>query len=217
MGCDIHMTIEVRDGDKWRRVDKCPPRPCWCDGKIADHWKCGGTGIDESPYHDRNYAVFAALANVRNDGNIKPISEPRGLPDDCTHGVGEEDDFEHGDHSFTWLLLSEVLAYPWNAEIQDEGFVPAAAFDEWDKAGRKGPPKTWSAGVGGGSVRHVTNAEMRRRIDQPCPWQAMESPYTLIRWSVPLSQYARHFLAFAESLRAVGDPASVRLVFGFDS
>ncbi len=122
MGCDIHMTIERRVNGSWERVDELPPRACtWCDGsgRYQDGrqcYGCKGSGHCTAPYDDRDYTVFSVLANVRNDGNVKPIAEPRGLPDDMVPERECDDEEEgspddHGDHSFSWLGLSELLAY----------------------------------------------------------------------------------------------------------
>ncbi len=41
-------------------------------------------------YNDRNYRLFAILANVRNHFNIIPIDYPRGLPKDVSNVVLEK-------------------------------------------------------------------------------------------------------------------------------
>ena len=233
MGCDIHMQVERCVNGIWTRIEALPPRRChWCDGRghyperdgvRLECYFCKGTKVQTGPYDARNYTVFSVLANVRNDGYVTPISEARGLPKDATHATGVDEDgrpreeYEYGEHSRSWLTLDEVLAYNWKQAIDDEGFVDADTFAEWDAAGAKGSPKTWSGGVGGGRVKHVSNAEMRRRLRDPYEWEKSDMPYTLIRWTVPLCEYDATFLAFVESLTSLGSPADIRLVFGFDS
>ena len=34
------------------------------------------------PFYWRNYTMFAIFADVRNGGNVRPISKPKGLPND---------------------------------------------------------------------------------------------------------------------------------------
>lgn len=76
---------------------------------------------------DRNYALFAALAGVRNYGNITPISEPRGLPEDFETINGDEVKLAYsggkvwmGDHSYTWLTLEEMLDWDgWDQRMAD--------------------------------------------------------------------------------------------------
>lgn len=239
MGCDIHMQVEVLRDGKWSRVDELPPRPCsWCDGKVictrddGSTYPCfdcnGKYAVNKTPgltvrsYKDRNYTVFSVLANVRNDGYVKPISEPRGLPSDTDKRQSDDDEWVFGDHSFSYLKLDEVLAYNWKQVIKDEGWVSAAEFAEWDANGATGAPRSWSGGVGGGSVDHVSNSEMRERIARKragteWSWQSSRSPYTLIQWTVVLADYCESFLQFVNSLAPLGEPSNVRLVFGFDS
>lgn len=220
MGCDIRLVVEKRVNGVWERVEDLPPRPCsWCDGrgKYEDGrecYSCTGKGTVNSPYHDRNYTVFSVLADVRNQGNIKPISPPRELPTDVASDAGD-DDFVYGDHSFSWLLLSELQAYNWNQEMFNEGFVGLETFKAWDHA--RGQPKQWSKGVSGMMVDHVTHAEMRRRIADPYPWEAGRTAVTLIGWSQKLGDRCKSFLQFMETLTTLGGPEDVRIVFGFDS
>ena len=233
MGCDIHMQVERRENSVWTRVETLPARPChWCsgrghyterDGIKPECYFCKGTKVLTGPYDARNYATFSVLANVRNGGNIEPIAEARGLPKDATHATGVDEDgrsreeYEYGEHSQSWLTLDEVLAYDWKQRIADEGFVDAETFAEWDAAGAKGSPKSSCGGVDGGRVKHVSNQEMRRRARKPNEWEKNDVPYTLVHWEVPLCEYAETFLAFVESLSSLGEPADIRLVFGFDS
>ena len=58
MGCDIHFHIELKNGNEWVYY--------------------------ANPSLERNYKLFAFLANVRNDFKIIPISKPKGLPKDAS-------------------------------------------------------------------------------------------------------------------------------------
>lgn len=113
MGCDIHGVFQAKvDGE-------------WVDIEQEDL--------------DRNYLVFGWIAGVRMDeeDGVTPIARPRGFPDDfvvtaASDGSGdyvrpttldvmrgwERRDAESGeglteiwmgDHSFSWVLASEVL------------------------------------------------------------------------------------------------------------
>jgi hypothetical protein len=248
MGCDIHMIVERRVNGKWERVERLPPRTCtWCDG--LGHYenrpkdKCYGCNVrakritgestpgqDCTPYNDRNYTVFSVLAGVRNDGYITPIDKPRGLPDDATHATGKDEDgddkarWEHGDHSFTWLTLREVLDYDWKRARKDEGFVTAEVFKAWDANGGNGCPEEWCKGVAGAGIEQVTNSRMREYVaDGMKEHELIEriagkrQYYTLVQWSTSVADRCKDFLAFVESLAPLGEPENVRLVFGFDS
>lgn len=96
MGCDIHGWLQKR-----HRGDK--------------HWE----PMCAVPDH-RNYMLFAALANVRNYNEIRPFSEPRGLPKDAFIPYGSKDEAinDFGEHSFSYFSLKELIEWDgWDQEI----------------------------------------------------------------------------------------------------
>jgi hypothetical protein len=79
MGCDIHLHVEVKIEGKWQ------------------NWT--------APNLDRNYDLFAKMADVRNynQGTV-PISKPKGLPEDIS--VVTKLSYDHwgvDGHSHSWL------------------------------------------------------------------------------------------------------------------
>lgn len=105
MGCDIHIVAQqLRDDGTWSEIPFDP---------------------DLEVRH--NYDAFAALANVRNRGNIKPISEARGVPQDFAPNSDPEwhdgwfDPADRDAHSHSRLLLSEIYAYDWTGI---DGYAP---------------------------------------------------------------------------------------------
>jgi hypothetical protein len=102
VGCDIEMHAERKQSDgSWVVIPLQLTDPSW-----------------------RYYRAFAALADVRNPGNVVPISIPRGIPDDSPLAEGtrnkepgnfNSDNAFYDSHSHTWLLLREVFDYDWNA------------------------------------------------------------------------------------------------------
>jgi hypothetical protein len=203
MGCDIHLEIEQKDKDGiWHLVPRYdqPCRAYCCEGgRLSDKVPnksmrgavcsiCEGEGhYIQGFYSDRDYDVFAILANVRNgrdggdlgDGYV-PLSDDRGFPDDLSfeleqvldwgeNGRGEEGDEEYeptiwmGDHSFTWLLYAELLrpAY-WQQTTKSRGWVDAWNFELWRRQGR---PSAWSGGSYGGAIEHVSNSFLSHIID----------------------------------------------------
>lgn len=108
MGCDIHTHVEFRRGHrdgskcKWQcgdyfsTIDPLDP-----DAKFVIQELCG----------DRNYSLFAVLADVRNDG-YDYIDEPRGLPDDVTEFVKKDYETWGWDaHSCSYFTLRELIEY----------------------------------------------------------------------------------------------------------
>lgn len=150
MGTDIHMVVEKYD---WHGNGE---EPSWrmVIGRSAS-------------YGQRNYDVFAVLADVRNgygfadcktgDG-FKPISKPRGLPLDLDQRSFEEMKI-YSRHSPTWLLLSEVLDYDWTQETRHTGIVHASEFLRMMRADEK-KPKSWCGGVTGRDIVHATPEEL---------------------------------------------------------
>lgn len=92
MGCDIHVRVQVKVRDEWS------------DSEYVQ--------VD----FDRNYALFAALADVRNYENLTPIFDARGLPD------GIDEDFDYlGDHSYTWFTLEELIKWDgWDQKVSGD-------------------------------------------------------------------------------------------------
>lgn len=104
MGMDIHIHIEYQS-------------------KLNGEWRCGDYfKINYEPYGDepkfepveicgeRNYHRFAVLADMRNDLNVIPISEARGLPSDVSEDVkAMADRYSH--FATSWLTFEEIGKY----------------------------------------------------------------------------------------------------------
>ena len=193
MGTDIHGFLEVR-----YRSD----RPWFRDMAIED---------------SRNYCTFAALANVRNGYGfagvptheaIKPISEPRGLPDDRTVGSGEDADWDFGEHSQSWLALAEVADWPgWDQELHEQGWISREQYTEW--LNDQGVPRGgWSGGISGFAIVHADHD----RSFFPEGWT-----HVSVSWHRPLRDACAVFLAWLEYAKAKVGDREARIVFGFDS
>lgn len=114
MGSDIHFFVEKKS-----------PRGSWLS---ADHWEIeDGQEVvpyEKCRYHQRNYNLFAILADVRNGtgfagkptGNgFTPIAKPKGLPLDVSPQVKAIATHWGCDgHSHSWLTLAELQAFDWN-------------------------------------------------------------------------------------------------------
>ena len=87
MGCDIHLIVEkrrVKEG--WFEYYKGRPADRKCETEFrqdipieTEWWCCLITS--RNTWSNRQYGMFAKLANVRNQWDIKPIPI-RGLPED---------------------------------------------------------------------------------------------------------------------------------------
>ena len=96
MGCDIHMYVEKKNGEG-----------------VYEYIK------SVKPFNYRYYGLFAFLAGVRNYSAIKPISKPRGLPNNLSKEVREE--FKDNDdyHSCSWISIKELLDFDYKQLMED--------------------------------------------------------------------------------------------------
>ncbi len=228
MGTDIHMVVEEWDGSAWRGI----PRPsglCPFDDnafRAETHRWCS----------DRNYVLFAALADVRNGFGfagcsifepLKPITRKRGFPKGFILDAEPEDeeaaeDFcapqAHGvwmgDHSHTWCTLEDALSYDWDQLLTTTGTVNREQYAQWKATGR---PKSWCGGAWGPGVETVPLATFEQTKDTDG-----RTYYTQVRWSQPLREKVAEFLRAVDWLKdhakAKGiRPSDIRFVMGFDS
>ena len=250
MGCDIHPAIEVHRKGIWRYHR--PTLPCrwyseiWTQTHInslpshyTDSYQLPVVGTRRNTWDrcktrlpdffaDRNYAVFALLADVRNDYGIHPIQADRGLPD----GVSREAVAKlSNEHSQGWVDLSELLDYGYDQELLTKGLLEEKAF--LALCGGK-VPDTWDTGLW--SVTTTTDLN-------PLQYSALyESPIDLLQgnakpgpnytpsdnyriraqWTRPLrpvvSTVPDLWVPYLEKLIPKGGTTDdVRVVFDFDS
>jgi len=116
MGCDIHSFVEVKNASgKWEKAT----------GFKSDHYDKDSDYFSQEEFRNgdcvldaRNYNEFAILANVRNGYGfagvdtgdaLKPISMPKGLPEDVSKEVKfESDEWGCDGHSHSWLTAREI-------------------------------------------------------------------------------------------------------------
>jgi hypothetical protein len=126
MGCDIHTAVEVKNGDGWHwdRSEKFPD--VYREGKFTDE-----------PFDWRSYGMFGFLANVRNYSQVPTIVEDRGLPDDLSPELADQDDDDArwlGNHSFSYLTLRELLDYDYDQVFWDRRITRQEAPNYWNGA-----------------------------------------------------------------------------------
>lgn len=119
MGCDIHMHVEYRN----------PGQASWYCGDLFYTAPISQVYNREQelelrcvPIHYyRDYHLFATLADVRNDGTVKCIDGPRGLPADISGMVmSKYREWEDDAHSCSYLTLRELIDFV-TANGDDEG------------------------------------------------------------------------------------------------
>lgn len=165
MGCDIHAAIEWKDADGWH----CLMHP----NENAGKWK--GEGPTTACLNlDRDYELFAILANVRNShgfagcdtgDQFQSITSNRGLPKDATTEAVESGCT--GDHSETWVSLFELLNYDWEQIATRRGVVDARQFEKWDRMKRWNPqPAEYCGGRSGPGIVNLSEDELRKYVNE---------------------------------------------------
>ncbi|WP_086847005.1 hypothetical protein [Amycolatopsis kentuckyensis] len=230
MGTDIHWRVEKRTAEGWVRAEPL----------IKNDWFDKFDGEPEFKHEeifsDRNYSLFAMLADVRNGYGfagvdrgdpVTPIDEPRGLPDDVSEALREE--CEDYGHTPSWFTLAELVAVPWHDnQITLRGWVGPKSLHRFDKWGTL--PDSWSGSVSGENVRHVSNDEMRQLIEDGTVDKKVEeqwgdgtlSYYTQLEWTIPWVDAIGDFPAtLIRMTKFAADDGlgldDVRAVFWFDS
>jgi hypothetical protein len=196
MGCDIHIHAEVKRGEAWEKVGAIfkndyydPERPSKTD---SDGYTWNPKYTDE-PYDGRNYRLFAILADVRNYDGWKPISSPRGLPEDVSPGIKEKSDgWDCDGHSHTFFTLKELLDFNWDKVVgKTTRMVSEATHKKYLETG--GLPDSWCKS---------TNAPGWRELS----------------WETTYKDCAGGcFLGMLDYLSKIGAPEDIRLVFWFDN
>lgn len=94
---------------------------------------------------DRSYELLEILADTIDPGSghtlrgFQPISSPRGIPADVSPVIGSLA-AEHGTYRHSWLLLRELIDFPWHTTFRKfAGYVNAENFALF-KAGK---PYQW--------------------------------------------------------------------------
>lgn len=219
MGCDIHLRIQVQNGEAWEDVpyktEPWQPRDT-DDAYGQQQWRLFDERHGEplpDAFDARNYNLFGMLADVRNGtwGDEWPVLKPpSGLPD----GIDIEAEPWLGDHSFTTLTLEELESYGWDSiQVNGRGCVSAEVYAQTPKGDR---PSSYSAGAGGGSVVTYEPEEWEARGRKP--QFHGESSYVWARWSQTARQGSRDWPGLVlPRLREIAAGRPLRLLVGFDN
>lgn len=196
MGTDIHPVVQRKTSSGWKDI----PLPY---GKVED-------GLC-----NRNYELFAILANVRNGHGVagivtgepvRPITKDRGLPVDFT----QDDDVDIGDHSYTWLTLEELLNFNWKDTKVSIGVVALDEFNKWDRHSR---PLVYSGCVYGQNIVTISETDAHEgNIPRG------KEVFVRITWRESFESKCKLFVENTIPwLATLGKPQDVRIVMGFDS
>lgn len=217
MGTDIHYRFEA----------KVKPE----EGQLTTPQDISPWQTIETEYAGgRNYLLFAVLAGVRNGYGfggsyhhepIIPIAEDRGIPPDV---IDNDDGWEFGDHSHTWVLGSEIMEWVKTDRMLIHcGVITRKAFQVWDGKA----PDTYSGNVWGGNTYTIDDLISAKNVGCVLEELPIETglavveqetvPWTHIRvwWVNPINESLSSFLDIIRKL--MEEHGEIRMIMGFDS
>lgn len=221
MGTDVHSIFEVK---KEIFLDKHPELSLLVD--TSQDW----IQISENPWSEnRDYLLFAVLANVRNGYGfgglyrhepLEPITDHRGIPDDFSAEYQIKDSW-WGNHSHTWLLGSEFMNW-YNGDIISlvhTGYISKKEFDKWDG----NEPDCYSGCINGPGIILSDDVNSFTRVNstqlnenQPIVSITPETTHVRVWWSQSVQSSISDF--YEDVVKPLMDYyGDFRLVMSFDS
>jgi len=164
VGTDISCYAEKKIDGKWLLAE-----PLTANGLWSEEFPDEEPRLAPQPLFDtRNYALFAILADVRNDVRlVEPfvfIAAPRGFPDDASPELQDYFGYWRNDaHNAGWLLASEILAFDWERIIRRRGVVDARAAHLFPPSRTGFPNAAWPPGVEQGVANYGSGIEVQWR------------------------------------------------------
>ena len=126
MGCDIHSYVEKLERGIWIKVSNIFPRTKW----EKSYFK---SNVSDHPFNWRSYGIFGFLADVRNYSHSPVISASRGLPMDVSSEIKlEADDWGCDGHSFSFLMLDELLNFDYDQIFWDRRITKQVKPNFWN-------------------------------------------------------------------------------------
>lgn len=233
MGCDIHMFCEVRNKEtgKWEYQSKKFPNKYWDKNKpnkIDEDGYEWNPEFTDYPFSGRSYDTFSILAGVRNGygfagvstgEGFKPISRPKGVPNDASGEYLKKVEDWHGDgHSHSYFTLEEIKRYDWDQTTKKRGIV---SVEEYKRIEGKGCPESWCGGVSGADISIAVSPADKKLIlmgGSPIGIKGIPHNYVEHFWEDTYRSRATYFLETTlPLLEALGKDEDVRIVFFFDN
>lgn len=250
MGCDIHFYTEKKVNGKWESADKLSKNKYY-DKNDPDGEQEFEIAYGDRLYDGRNYNLFAILADVRNgrgfagddtgDG-FKPISDPKGLPEDCCDFIKGQCETWGGDgHSHSYFTVKELLEYDWTQKTTIRTIMDLRTYVQWvnhlKNEGRY--PEICYTGVSGKKINEDEVLEFINKNFKPLkPFEDMDwdvrtfvhnyltenkvgsfdIPHVKAEFQIPYCNAANELLSSTiPKLLRLGKHDEVRIVFWFDN
>lgn len=249
MGCDSHPCIEVKGKNgRWGLKDEKHHYYDMKDAEGNDLSYEARQALKPSYLRvlgDRNYLLFACLADVRNGGwaaqdrFVTPLFAGRGVPNDVTKATMKIIPKDSDYHSHTYFTLRELMETNWDAVAgtRFERVIYADQYMAWKETGLVPDDADEYAQGWDEETREVSHEEMvmllmSNRADEltkMVPDRLAEhrgqadapkirsGPYVKIQTSLTYRQVIGHFIDTIEDLKKLGAPDKVRIVVAFDN
>lgn len=204
MGTDIHLHAEIRTEDSWNLIGEMEKNVEFFPDENAPEFK------PTDLYRVRDYNLFDILGGLQrstlrtlNGQEFETIAPRRGLPADLCPQIRQWheqwNDDEYGSFGESWLLLSEILAFDWEGKkMRFEATVDARVAHLF-RENQPFPKAHWPP-------------------DIPVGYGAYLRDGVKVRWT---NSYAAsvdpNFFQMLKSLKSLGKPSYIRLIFWFDS
>lgn len=224
MGTDITMYAEKRVNGKWEKIGDVFKNVYYREDRPLSSWNQPYT---DQPYLGRNYDLFAILANVRNSTGFangrtlhgfKPISNPKGLPEDASDEVKELlDNYGYG---YSYFTLKELKDYDWEQQIVRVGVITEEQYVKMKETRQN--PDTWCGGAGGRNVITVTADDMdrilsgKRNRDDSLEYYVRTEFYPTTYKECCEGFWKETIPALEEQIPDGGSDGDVRILFSFD-
>ena len=190
MGCDIHTHVEIKKENKWIHIDEVPEE-----------------------FERRNYSTFSILAGVRSSFNVKPISEPKGIPEDASKETKANIEEWNGDgHSHSYLTLKELDEFDLTDYKKTKVKVLKAFYDAFIGFGGILPKEMSVEEVKPGDIREI--------------FQEAFEPTVLIKWLDSKKEGTYMYSLILKGIKKLKEIAKkndidnyedIRIVFFFDN
>lgn len=208
MGCDIHIYTEVKhklmNGKEfWFCCDNFEPNYLYGYDEYESEW------LHKPIYDERSYLLFAALADVRNDGFIQPFAPPRGIPSDASKIVVDAvNEWDIDGHSHSWMTASELFRY--QSQHPTTKYIGMISKEDREKLDKLGiVPRTWCGWTNVSGYERRTWEVPGSPVDElvKCVKEKMAEQFLIFSWENNIEQEDK-------LLRHADD---FRIIFWFDN
>ena len=226
MGCDSHPCIEKKQKNGWVVIDDKSRH--WAAMRKNDFNQSVRPRII-NVLGNRNYTLFAVLADVRNDG-IRPLFAGRGLPNDCSNTTKKEIPLDSDYHSHTYFTVQELMDVDQNAVAQASGSVILYAdqYQAWKETGKVPDDAEDYAYDPSPETREVSEEEMTMLLmandvkklakkTKKGDYEKRGGPHVRIGTPLTYKQLVPELFRIIPDLQKLGDPEKIRVVIAFDN